>query len=541
MRRSLDISKLIIATTEVVVVLSLFFIKEISYNYTLLLILFFYFVTFLAFLLIPKRVGIILVLITAGSCLFETLSGLLQLLGLIRSNHPFYVITGSFNNPGPYGGFLATCLSILAAYIISNKKTHEHSFAYKLFFWIICGLSIAAFILLPSTRSRSAILAFGFSMILFVFRIKRDWIRLLLKRYCLWIFLGFCFVGGGLYFLKKPSADGRFFIDKICIHAMWSNGWKGAGLGHFGGSYGRAQAQYFKTQVYRNGGEEMDWSVMNEHDRLTADCPNYAFNEFLMLGVETGPVVMLLFMGVIVAAITTSFKRGTIWFSGLTSLSLFAFFSYPFHIRQFQIMFPILLSACIMDGIQYVKNNQTVMKAVVLFSILTLIVVLKLPEYRSLKQAELSWKETEKWYNKEYYDYVVEDCNKLWPYFKNNAHYLFAYGHSLYKTGQLEKSDSILKIGTEISNDPIFWKQMGDNSIALGNYREAEERYINAFLMVPNRLYPLCLIAKLYYTVGDTARFLDMSQKIEEFIPKVESERTQRLRAEIEELTFELR
>jgi len=57
--------------------------------------------------------------------------------------------------------------------------------------------------------------------------------------------------------------------------------------------------------------------------------------------------------------------------------------------------------------------------------------------------------------------------------------------------------------------------------------------------MVPNRMYPLYLLAKLYYTEGDTVRFLNMADKIESFVPKVESVQTERLRSEIRELKSE--
>ena len=82
----------------------------------------------------------------------------------------------------------------------------------------------------------------------------------------------------------------------------------------------------------------------------------------------------------------------------------------------------------------------------------------------------------------------------------------------------------------------MFWNVMGNNSLALGNYREAEERYKHAFYMVPNRLYPLYLLAKLYNTEGDSARFLKMADLVEEFVPKIESPKTERLRSEIREI-----
>ena len=168
--------------------------------------------------------------------------------------------------------------------------------------------------------------------------------------------------------------------------------------------------------------------------------------------------------------------------------------------------------------------------------VITIIIARKIPEEKNLKDAQNIWRKTEYWHNWGRYDYVVEDCDSLFPYFKKNSHFLFVYGQSLNKTGDYEKSDSILNIGTRISSDPMFWNVMGNNSLAQGKYREAEERYKHAFYMVPNRLYPLVLLAKLYYTEGDTARFLEMTDVVENFVPKVESIRTENLRAEIREL-----
>ena len=97
-----------------------------------------------------------------------------------------------------------------------------------------------------------------------------------------------------------------------------------------------------------------------------------------------------------------------------------------------------------------------------------------------------------------------------------------------------------MQIGTELSSDPMFWAVMGNNSLEQKKFREAEERYKHAFYMVPNRIYPLYLLAKLYYIESDTASFIDMANRVESFIPKVESKNTERLRNEITELKTDL-
>lgn len=510
----------------------------------------------LSFSLSPLVSAFILLIIISFVCLYECGLGFLQLIGDKKSNHYLYAITGSFQNPGPYGGFLAICISLLVAYYYKTKGLQMISLITKLSNRASITVAVMAIVFLPSTQSRSAILALGCSMILLALgteRIKTK-IKPILKKYGIWLLLGVTSLIVGAYLFKKPSADGRLFMDKICLKAMCENGWKGAGIGHFGGAYGNAQTSYFKKQIDEKGKDDLDWRVINEHDRITADCPDNAYNEYLFIGVEAGPFAMLLFIGIIITAIVISFKKGTIWCYGLTAFAVFALFSYPLHVKQFQILLPILFAACVSDrqiNIQEqndeskailangTKSIQGIVSILVMLVVLSTFLVLNLPEVWLCKQAEKSWKKAERWYQMEYYEYVVEDCDTLLPYMKHDYRFLFAYGQSLNKTGNYEKSDSILKIGTELSSDPMFWNVMGNNSLALGKYSEAEYRYKHAFYMVPNRLYPLYLIAKLYRYEGDTARFIIMSELISDFIPKVESSLTVSLRDDINKKIME--
>ena len=251
-------------------------------------------------------------------------------------------------------------------------------------------------------------------------------------------------------------------------------------------------------------------------------------------GVEAGPIAMLLFIVLILYAIIVSYKQGTIWCYGMIAFAVFAMFSYPLHIIQFQILFPIILAACASSGKSTTLTGKLIMTAFII--VLSVVLIGKIPEMKRHKQAEYAWKKAERWHTMEYYEYVVEDCTPLLEDMKYDYRFLFAYGQSLNKTGKYEKSDSILMLGAKISSDPMFWNVMGNNSLALGKYREAEECYKHAFYLAPNRLYPLTLLAKLYHDEGDTIRFLDMAKKVESFIPKVESVNTERLRSEIAEI-----
>ncbi|HZK04111.1 MAG TPA: hypothetical protein VFC94_06890 [Bacteroidaceae bacterium] len=454
----------------------------------------------------------------------ESYIGLMQLFGHLHSNHYMYACTGSFNNPGPYGGFLAVCISVLGAYAIKGRN--------KVIRYITGTTSLIALILLPSTMSRTAMLAVGCSAILLA--VSTDTGKRFLKKYRIWLILAAALAVTGAYMLKKPSADGRLFMNRISMMAIKGNGIRGAGLGRFGASYGETQARYFGERMTA-GGDYTDCTVLKDSQRLTADCPEYAFNEYMQLGVEGGVIAMLLFIFLIIKAITVSYKRGDVWCYGLLALALFSMFSYPFHIVHFQVLLPVLLAACSTSRSEGKLGDSILI--VVAFLISSLILISSIPWIIRLKDSSEKWKKREYWYNMKYYYYVVEDADTLYGSMRHDYRFLFAYGQSLSKEGQYIKSNEILSEGSHISSDPMFWIIMGNNNLSLERYEEAERCYIHAFHMVPNRLYPLCRLAELYIKIDDYDHFYDMKQKIERFKSKVESPTTDMLRKRITELS----
>ena len=78
------------------------------------------------------------------------------------------------------------------------------------------------------------------------------------------------------------------------------------------------------------------------------------------------------------------------------------------------------------------------------------------------------------------------------------AHTMFNRAHSLHKAGEWEASTEILKETMRISSDAMILNIIGKNCQALGEYKEAEERFIRSTHRLPNRIYPYYLLAKLY-------------------------------------------
>ena len=55
--------------------------------------------------------------------------------------------------------------------------------------------------------------------------------------------------------------------------------------------------------------------------------------------------------------------------------------------------------------------------------------------------------------------------------------------------------------------------------------------------MVPDRIYPLYLLAKLYFSTGQTAKARAAADRVIAHRPKIESVQTREMQAELHELT----
>jgi tetratricopeptide (TPR) repeat protein len=74
-----------------------------------------------------------------------------------------------------------------------------------------------------------------------------------------------------------------------------------------------------------------------------------------------------------------------------------------------------------------------------------------------------------------------------------------------------------------VCNDPMMRIVMGRNYESLSCYDKAEEMYLQAFHMQPNRLYPLYRMMLLQEATGDSIRIKEYANKVLEFDPKVQS------------------
>ena len=351
-------------------------------------------------------------------------------------------MTGSFANPGPYGGLIAILLAILGTYVIQNRNAQKwYDKALVILSAISCALCI---IVLPASMSRAAWLALGIAVLILGFEELRlaDWIKKH-KRLSVIASVIVLIAMTGVFFLKKDSAIGRLHIWHMELRAIAEEPLTGHGKGTVLGVYRDTQAKYFAEK-------ERSEIIMK-----VAGCPEYAFNEYLKIGVEYGIPAMMGIIAVLILLIVLLLKFRSPFAYGLIAFCVFAFFSYP---------------------LEAVRIKPDVEK--------------KWESIRYLSTMEL-------------YEDSVEELAPLYDDLKDNYRYLYDYGYALHKCERYQESTKILKEGAVISSDPMFYNIIGRNYEAMKEYDKARDAFIHAHNMVPCRIYPLVLLMEMYASIGD--------------------------------------
>lgn len=397
--------------------------------------------------MINKIINNITCTISSIIVIYEVTIGILQYLGQLPSRHILFRITGTFNNPGPYGGVLAICLTIIIASIIIGRQ-HPFTAALSYLSVLLCV------IMLPSTRSRAALLSLLVGLF-FLFKKETDYITRLKSSKVLCIISASIIISTSvlLFYAKKDSALGRFHIWRIEALALKEEPLKGTGPHTVLGTYGLTQAAFFKEKN------------RSPHTIRIAGCPQYAFNEYLRIGIEHGIPAMVIFILFIASLIKVSIKHRLSIGYGLIAFSVFSFFSYPIEACS-EKQSPIEL----VKGRNYIQNGL--------------------------------------------YPEAIQMLEPLYPGNERNYKFLYDLGYALHKECRYEESNFYLTQGAKYSSDPMFHNIMGKNYEALSNIPQAENEYILAHYMIPSRIYPLYLLMQMKCKLGDNDEAISIGEQI---------------------------
>lgn len=403
----------------------------------------------------------------------------------------------------------------------------------------VSGITCAAIILvLPAAMSRASWLAViaGSALVIYAHGAKKPAIKLWVAKrkkiiravsYTVIILLMTAFAG--MYLLKKDSADGRLLIWKMSLHAVVKHP-LGVGLGNFASTYGDTQAAYFTG------------NDASETEKYVAGNPEYGFNEFLQIAVESGILSVCLFIGLLIVAFRKLAKAKNRGIMGsLLSLCIFACFSYPFSVLPFPVFLVLLLAAsAAKQGGKDVHKVEQIKKVRLLsrFSHITLaslclIFVMsclwkQYPVYRAYKQ----WGSHRVYFSSGMDKQTAQQYALVYPFLNDQIQFLFEYAQSLSKSGQPAESNKVLQRAVQISCDPMLYNIMGKNYQAMKEYDQAEDCLIKSTQIVPHRIYPWYLLMKVYDEMGLSEKACEIASIVETKEPKVQSQAIREMREE---------
>lgn len=473
--------------------------------------------------------------------LLEALLGFAQLYGYAASNHPLFRLTGSFFNPGPYSGYLAVILPICFGLLLRTGRLGRQgngrlrrqgvgrlAAGLYVFSWI-CWLPLVC--ILPAGMSRSAWLAAlaGCGWIYWAERVgwKKTAHRIRCHPVRAWFgaaALGIALSAGVvfLYLLKKDSADGRLLMWKLTATAILRHPLGGVGLGGFPSAYAEEQATYFAS------------TEKPLAEQRVAGCPEYAFNEYLQIALETGIPGVCLFAGWLGYCFRNGLKRKRYAVcGGLIALAVFSFSSYPLQLPSFW-MAGAILSVCTMEHSPARKEAGRRWVPVAMWALAAASLWMGW-KGNSMAADYQKWATARILYRNRAYEKAVVSYTELFPLFQHKPDFLFEGAQCLRKTGRQTEAIRWLRRAVRLSADPMLYDVMALNEQSLGRYAEAERHLHYAIAVLPDRIYPYYLLAKLYAEPaffhpekGQEAARVVMRRK-----PKVESTAIREMREEL--------
>ena len=425
----------------------------------------------------------------------EGVRGLMQLIGLEKSRHALYAVTGSFLNPGPYGCLLG--LSFVTAFALAGTF----------------GLNMNA-----TAKAASRLFGFGSMLVitapLAASMSRTGWIAamagcavsILLKRHTVrkrnndaeqcryggqqilrWSVVTLATVAllGGLYTMKARSAQGRFLIWKCGMKAALHAPLKGVGDKHAIGAYGEAQEEYFRS------------GAGTEAEAMAAGAPEYFFNEYLHIAVAYGIPASAGFVALLAFSFTNALRAKAYGSAaGVTALAIVCLASYPF-----ESILSVTTACCLVTGALAAPGFPGRWLTAVRWLLI-------------VAAASVTW-------------HVDSSLRSRDP---NETQRLFEYGRSLQRGGHYEKSHAVLSKAMKQSSDCMIPTLMSKNADAMGDTAMARKLLEKVIWRCPARMYPRYLLMLHYGNLGDSVRMRVNTRRILDMPVKVHSTATTEMR-----------
>ena len=452
------------------------------------------------YLSIPQLLSIITILSLLQMC-----HGMLQWMGIAKTFHADFSITGNYDNPA---GFSAT-LCISFPYLFYLYKKYSNAF-------VRTGVALSAILVvlcLFLSGSRTGLLCCSVITGIYLFIIIP--IRLHLK-VMIYVFI-YTFFIIAVYYWKQDSADGRLLIWLCSLNMIKDNIWTGFGIGAFRKHYMDYQASYFETSP-------------DSPYIMLADNVISPFNEYLNIVMNWGIIGLFLLCAFVVSLIKCYKKKPNlekrIALFSLLSVALLGCFSYPLN-------YPFVWIVIAINAYIIAKGNVNwiigIFKYKVFWSVIILLNAVLLIQLHNRISAEY------RWHKVAYYasDENMEDMKNLRPLFHDNPYFLYNYACLLNEQGDWENGLLIAHECRKCWADYDLELLLGDIYRNKKEFNNASIHYLKATSMCPVRFTPLYKLYELYKENGEQRKQQSIGKAILEKPIKINSITIQNIKRKV--------
>ncbi|MBL1212909.1 MAG: hypothetical protein HND52_06090 [Ignavibacteriae bacterium] len=441
----------------------------------------------------------------------QAIIGIFQAHNLFGFYSHYFLTTGTFGNPSYYSGFLTPIFPLaFGLYIFTEPKSlNEKIIKYTS---LICFLSIL--FALPLTKIRGdwvAILIATVFILFYKYNLKK-YFHSFTKKFVL-VIVSFILVLSlfyGLYNIRPDSAFGRLLIWKVSSEMVKENPVFGIGFGRYSQVYNNYQANYFAEKE------------RTEYEKYVADNVRHAHNEYIQHFAELGIVGLLLLIAIIYTSIfkskiiinknySPSVQSGFLipLKAAAIAISISAFFAFPFQIISNQINFILLLGIISALGFKHnITTSSINVRAAKIIGALGLIITSWFTvELYEKFEANKKWGIAYYFSSIRIYENAIENYESIYSVLQHDPEYLLNYGGTLSLAGRNTEAIDILEKCKKKSSASNLYILLANSYKELKNFKLAEINYLHASTILPSRLYPKYLLAKLYKVSNDEVKF----------------------------------
>lgn len=423
-------------------------------------------------------------LFTGGT--IQAIIGIFQYADLLESNNPTFKVTGSFFNPGHYGGFLA--LSFIAGIFIWREEKFSAS---KGNIYFPCALLIQAFALFLSNSRAAWVAVIAPLVFLFVNNyFHRPFYRHWHVKFSLFTLAAIMAVS--LYYYKKASADVRLLTWKSSLLMIKDAPFFGHGTGSFAAHYMPYQARYLDKHT-------------GENCTLIADNNMIAFNELIHVTCEQGIVGLFLFTSLLTCAWYGANKTRYQLAArlGLMSLFTFALFSYPAAIFPIKVCFPVFIGILGKDRKPIIEFILKKAITIPLISIIGMGIIYNVKSYTMYSKA----------YNSLRDGMHIRDISN-YSSMRHNRNFLYLLSQQYLKHDRINESIQAKKLLLDIAPSSSLLCDLGMLYLYKQELDPARDCFLHAKRMTPNHISPVYGLWLVNQAKGNKEECIRLSKEI---------------------------